>query len=265
MTRSARLSFNLGVAPGISRMFAEWPFPERLAQARTYGFRGVEGQAPEHPAEFRATLDTLGMSFACMSFARGAPDRGELGLAGLADRSSDFRTEVARAIDIARTLGCRRLHPLACQVANAAERARAQAVYLENIAYACRQAADAGMEILIEPICAKRQPNYLLHTCAQALNWMDQINAPNLRLILDMYHTAASDESPVSIAERHASSVGVFQVSQWPVRNQPAADDPVLRGTLAALTARGWDGWVCAEYEPSGPTAASLDWMQNLL
>lgn len=264
MSLSARLSFNLGVAPGISRMFAEWSYPERLVQARACGFGGVEGLAPERPAEFRTMLDALGMSFVCMGFARGAPDRGELGLAGLADRSSEFRDEVARAIDIAQTLGCTRLHPHAGQVANAAERARAKAVYMENMAYACRQAAEAGMEILIEPICAMRQPNYLLHTCAQALTWMDQINAPNLRLILDMFHTAASDESPVSIAESHAPSVGVFQVSQWPARNEPAADNPILRGTLAALKARGWDGWVCAEYIPTGPTAASLAWTENL-
>lgn len=264
MPHRPRLSFSLAVSPGISALFTEWPMPERLARARDCGFDGVEGPPPDDPAALRASLDALGMSFTCMSFARGAGERGELGIMCLPGRSQDFKDELARAIDTAATLGCTRLHPMAGLVPDASSPERCKSVYLDNLHHACVVAAAAGMQILIEPICSQRRPRYLLQRASQALAWIDELGAPNLALILDLYHTAAEAESAPQIAAGHAASIGIVQVAQWPARTQPAQDDPVLRQTLAALDEADWHGWVCAEYVPMGPTLQSLDWIRNL-
>lgn len=264
MPQRPRLSFSLAVSPGISALFAEWPMPERLARARACGFDGIEGPPPSDPAALRASLDALGMSFSCMSFARGAAERGELGIACLAGRSQDFKDELARTIDTAAMLGCKQLHPMAGLVPDASSLARCKDVYLDNLHHACATAAAVGMQILIEPICAQRQPRYLLQRAAQALEWISEIGASNLSLILDLYHTAAEGESAPRIAAEHAASIGIVQLAQWPARTQPAQDDPVLCQTLAALDEADWHGWICAEYVPTGPTLHSLDWIRNL-
>jgi len=264
MPRRARLSFNLAVSPGISALFAEWPMPERLARARDCGFAGVEGPPPDDPSALRASLDALDMSFTCMSFARDDSGRGELGITCLAGRAQDFKDELARAVDTAVALGCTRLHPMAGLVPDPSEFARCKDVYLDNLRHACTVAAAAGMQILVEPICAQRQPRYLLHYASQALAWMAEVDAPNLSLILDLYHATAAGESPARIATKHASSIGIVQVAQWPSRSQPQEDDAILRKTLAALDSADWRGWISAEYVPAGETSQSLDWLRNL-
>jgi hydroxypyruvate isomerase len=259
-----KLSFSLSNTPGVSAVFAEWAMPERLAHAREMGFRGIEAGIPENPAALRAALDALGMTFVCLSCARGEQQRDELGLAGLPDRRSDFRDEFERAIEIATALGCTRLHPLAGLLPQGSQRERCEDVYAENLAHACRQAAKVGMQVLIEPICALRQPRFLLHTAAQALELMERIAAPNLLLQLDMFHAAAAGESVPQIAASHARSVGLLQVAHGSSRCEPPEDDPTLAATLAALAQSHWDGWIGAEYIPSSTSEESLYWTRKL-
>ena len=261
MPEAVRLGFNLGVSPGVNAVCGEWAMPERLAQARRLGFGAVEGPVPDDPARLRAQLDALGMAFECLSFARGDPARGELGMACLPGRQREFREELERTIDAALQLGCHRLHPLAGQVPETAQRAACEAAYLGNLSDACRCAAAAGIRIVIEPIGRHRQPRYLLHTSAQALSYIDRLGSGRLGLILDLHHARGSGESPEAIAAAHAGVIDLLQVAGWPRRCAPSPHDSVLRGTWQALARAHWSGCVSAEYEPEDHTEDSLAWM----
>lgn len=243
-------------------MFGEWPLSERLAKARMHGFRAVEGPLPDDPAGLRSQLDVLGMAFECLSFARGDVASGELGIACLPGRRHEFREELARAIEAGQKLGCRRLHPLAGRVSNEAWRAACEATYLDNLSLACRWAAAAGMRIVIEPIGRHRQPSYLLHTCSQALGYIERLGAGQLGVILDIHHAMGSGEPPEAIAAAHASVIDVLQLAGWPQRSAPSLQDAVLQRTWHALERVNWTGCVSAEYEPQGRTEESLEWIQ---
>ncbi len=261
--RSSLLSFNLGIVPGVTAMFDVPDLRERLDTASSFGFSGVEGPVPASPSEMRQLLDERDMQFVCLSFARGRMEQGELGVACALGRRREFRDELRKVLDAAQSLGCRMVHPLAGRVASEA-RAQAREVYLENLRFACDEAGRVGVNIVVEPICAARQPDFFLNTQAQALQILQAVDAPNLRIMADMFHAGMSGELTSELARLHPETIGLLQVSSTTRRRQPDVDDPELLATLAALAGHGWRGWVSGEYVPEGDTDRSLAWTRLL-
>lgn len=257
------LSFNLAIVPGVTAMFNLASLPERLDLARSCGFSGVEGPVPSDLSALRKLLDERSMRYVCLSFARGRVDQGELGITALRQRTGEFREELHKVLEAAQELGCRMIHPLAGRVAGH-ERASAREVYLDNLRLACEEAGRFGVDVIVEPICAARQPDFYLHTQAQALDIMASVGASNLRIMADMFHAAMSNERTSDLARRNPQAIGLLQVSHAPQRCQPRADDPELHAVLSALAAQGWRGWVSGEYVPQGELAASLAWTRSL-
>lgn len=254
-----RLCFSLNRSPGVSAMFAELPLPAALASASALGFSGVEGAQPEDPHALRASLDEAGLAFACMSFGRGGA--GELGCAALPGREREFRAALDEAVRSAAVLGCCLIHPLAGLVPHAGEEERCHAVYRANLELAAAEADAAGLTVVVEPLSPRRQPRYLLHSHAQVLELLATVAGRGPGLVLDMFHAAGAGEDPAALAATHAAAIAIVQVADAPVRRQPAPGDARLAATARALAASGWDGWVSAEYEPQGSTAASLAWI----
>ena len=258
------LSFNLGLIPGVTSLFAEGELPQRLASARAHGFTGVEGSAPADPGMLRRLLEDHGMQFVCMSLGRGSTEAEALGTAALPGRQAVFREALLRGIDAAAAMSCTRIHPLGGLVPPQEDRATCQAIYIDNLRVACEEAGRAGIEVLIEPICAVRQPRYILQTHALAIEIIRSLGAANLRLMADMFHAHMSGESTAEIARLHADVIGLMQVADAPVRRQPSLDDERLRATLRALAANQWQGWISAEYVPEGELDESLAWTGQL-
>ncbi|QHE85512.1 TIM barrel protein [Hydrogenophaga sp. BPS33] len=263
MQAQALLSFNLGIVPGVTAMFDAPTLPQRLDAARASGFTGVEGAIPADPVAMRRLLDERGMHFVCLSFARGRTEQGELGIAALPDRGEAFQASLSDVLDAAEVLGCSMVHPVAGLVSEAA-RVEAASAYLDRLHLACEQASLAGVNVIIEPICAARQPAFFLQTQAQALGVLQAVNAPNLRIMADMFHAGLSGESTSKLARKHPGAIGLLQVSDVPHRRQPDPADPELQATLQALAAHGWNGWISGEYVPEGDLQASLAWTRLL-
>ncbi|MDO9436548.1 TIM barrel protein [Hydrogenophaga sp.] len=257
-----KLSFNLGMVPGVTELFPGDSLSERLTVARAHGFTGVEGPVPARPREVRQQLDAHGMRYACLSFARGDGAAGELGIAGLPGREAEFRDELDRAIEAADLLACDLIHPLAGRVPEGTSRAACWTQYGHHLQMACERAAQAGVQVIVEPICAARQPSFLLNTLAQAHSLAADL--PGLKIMVDMFHAALSGESVAAFARSHADSIGMLQVASVPTRSQPSAEDPELLAAVQALRSQGWAGWISAEYVPQGELPRSLDWLRVL-
>lgn len=261
--RPPRLSFNLRLIPGVTMMFPGESVPERLALARQHGFSGVEGTVPENPLALRHALEAEGMRCVCLSLGRGNTEAEALGIAALPGREAAFRDAILRGIEAASILSCSLIHPVGGLVAPS-ERSTYEAIYRENLRFACEAAAEANIQVVIEPICAARQPQYVLHTHAAAIDTVRSVDARNLGVMADMYHGRMSDESLPEIVRQHADSIPLLQVADAPVRRQPSAQDAQLQATFDALAAQHWQGWVSAEYVPEGSLSESLAWTHLL-
>jgi hydroxypyruvate isomerase len=257
------LSFNLRIVPGVAALFTKGALSQRLAAARARGFTGIDGVVPEDPRQLAQLLHDNDMQFVCMPVGRGSAPEEALGLAALPGRQEAFRDRLLRDLEIAASLASGMVHVLGGLVADEA-RPRCSEVYLENLRFACDQAQQFGIRVLIEPICAVRQPRYILHRHTDAIAIIDSLGVENLSLMADMFHAYQSGESIVDIAKQHSHRIGLFQVSDPAARTAPAANEPQLAEAIEALRSAQWRGWVSAEYVAQDDDPASLRWMDLL-
>lgn len=256
-------------AANLSMMYAEWPFPERFAAAVADGFSGVECQFPyDWPAaELAQRLNDSGLEQVLIN---APPGQGtERGLACLPGREADFRRGFSeQALPYAAALNCPRVHVMAGLMPPGSERAALQATFVRNLAWAAREAASAGVTVLIEPLNHRDMPGYFMHRQDHAHEIVAQIGAPNVAVQMDLYHCQIMEgDLSVSLARyldpAHPTRVGHLQVAGVPARHEPDEGELACGHLFDLIDALGWNGWVGAEYRPRGTTRDGLGWFQR--
>ena len=262
-------------AANLSMLYNEQAFLDRFAAAAADGFQAVEFLFPyafEAQALARRLADH-GLQQVLFNAPPGDFDAGERGLACLPGREAEFRSGFEQALAYAHALGCPRLHVMAGLAPPGVERARLQATYEANLAWAVGQAAAVGRQVLIEPINSRDIPGYFLNRQDQAHRIVQAIAAPNLQVQMDLYHCQIV-EGDVAMKLRHylpSGRVGHLQIAGVPERQEPDIGElnyPYLFQVIDEVSAAcGWDGWIGCEYRPArgavaGGTRAGLGWLR---
>ena len=259
----------LKFAANLSMMYTEHAFLERFAAAAADGFGAVEFLFPyDHPSsEIAARLQAHGLQQVLFNAPPGDWAAGERGMACLAERREELRRGmVEKAIPYALALGCPRVHLMAGLMPRGAERPALRATYVENLAWAAREAASAGLDLLIEPINKRDIPGYLLNRQDDAHEIVCEIGAPNLKVQMDLYHCQIV-EGDVAMKLRQylpTGRVGHLQIAGVPERHEPdlgELDHPYLFSVIDEL---GYDGHIGCEYRPRAGTSAGLGWLRAL-
>ena len=268
-------------AANLSMMYTEVNFLDRFAAAAADGFTAVEYLFPYayDKSEIADRLKAHGLTQALFNGPPGDWDQGERGLASLPGRETQFRAGVLeQALPYAQALGCKRVHLMAGVVPDGADRATHRATYITNLAWAAKEAAKAGVQILMEPINTRDVPGYFLNRQDHAHEIIREIGAPNLFVQMDLYHCQIV-EGDVAMKIRkylgdpqHRGRVGHFQIAGVPERHEPDVGEihhAYLFKLLDEVSAAcGWDGYVGCEYRPArgavaGGTSAGLGWMKG--
>ncbi|MCB1804125.1 MAG: TIM barrel protein, partial [Candidatus Competibacteraceae bacterium] len=177
-------------AANLSMLFNEMPFMERFAAAAQAGFKGVEYLFPyAYPAEQLAEqLAQQGLQQVLFNGPPGNWEAGERGLAAVPGREQEFQENFGKAIEYAKVLNCPRIHVMAGIVAEGTDIEEAFDTYLTNLGFAAEQCAAAGLDALIEPINSRDIPGFYLNNSTMATAIIDELQQPNLKLQLDLYH-----------------------------------------------------------------------------
>ncbi|KLI05879.1 MULTISPECIES: 2-oxo-tetronate isomerase [Mycolicibacterium] len=254
-------------AANLSMMYVEHAFPDRFAAAAADGFTAVEYLFPyAYPADhLRGLLDANGLRQVLFNAPPGDFESGERGVASLPGREAEFRDGFRHALTYAETLKCPRVHVMAGLAPAAAERAERLEVYRSNLTWAAAQAADRGVEVMIEPINQRDMPGYLLSFQDEAHRIVDEVSAPNLKVQLDLYHCQIT-EGDVTVRLRSdipTGRVGHLQIAGVPDRHEPDSGELAIDHLLAVIDETGFDGWVGCEYRPAAGTSEGLGWMRS--
>lgn len=260
MSRAWRFSANL------SFLFPELPFLDRFAAARAAGFKAVEyvclyDHSPEVLAHAAAAA---GVQTVLTNIPHGRWDQGERGIACLPDRRAEFRASITDTIRYCRALSCRRVNCLAGIAPVGADRAQLSATMADNLAFAAPLLADAGIDLVVEPINTNDMPGFLIATAAEALAVLDGAGARNLALQFDVYHEQTMTGDAIGALERHVGRIGHVQVADAPGRNEPGTGTVDFPRLFATLDRLGYGGYVGCEYKPKAGTAEGLSWRQTL-
>ena len=258
------------IAANLSMLFAEMPLPERFMAAAEAGFDGVEIQFPyELPAQaLRQALDHCGLPLVLMNLPAADLMQGGPGLGGVPNRVAEFEQALQQALRYAEVLQPLRVNLLPGRLAEGVPREQA----LECLAGRLRQTAEAfaglGIGVVCEAINRYDMPGFLVAGSQELDQLLQRVGDARVQAQLDLYHMARLGERlPDSIA-RLAGRIGHVQFADCPGRGEPGSGSLDFAGACAALRAAGYQGWLAAEYRPSGPAhspqaAQCSQWARN--
>lgn len=243
-----QFSANLGL------LWADLPLPDAIRAARQYGFDAIETQWPYHadPTDVRVALRETGLEMLSINTSKGVGEVGEFGLAAIPERGAQ---SVRDAFSYADAISARAVHVLP----GICEGTKAWATFEENLRLACDLAG--GRTVLIEPINPHDVSGYLLHSLTEAVELIEKIDHPRLKLMFDFYHIGRMDPDPIDRFHDVFPLIGHIQFASIPDRGAPDHGALNFEEVFAAVDASGWASPIGAEYRPVGKTEASLGWM----
>jgi hydroxypyruvate isomerase len=252
-------------AANLTMLFNESPFLERFAAAASAGFDAVEFLFPYEfeTAKLSELLKRHELKVILHNLPAGDWGRGERGIACHPDRVEEFKQGVSRAIEYATALGCPKVNCLAgIKPANVSAEA-AKATLVSNLRYAAPRLADAGLDLLIEPVNSLDIPGFLIDRSQPALDVIEEVGAPNFKLQYDIYHAQVMEGNIARTIERNFARIGHIQLADNPGRNEPGTGEINFFYLFRRIDELGYNGWIGCEYKPRASTKAGLDWLRT--
>ncbi len=248
----------------LSFLFTDVPFPERFSRAASAGFGGVEFMSPYEYSEqdVASWLAAGGLELVLFNLPAGDWAAGDRGLACLPERQEEFRASVEQASSYALALNCSRLHCLAGLPGSSLPEALIRDTYVENLRYCADRFAETGRQVMIEPINSRvDMPGYWLDTPSKAFVLLKEIDRPNVRVQLDLYHAQIMAGDLMRTLEKHLPRIGHIQIADNPGRNEPGTGEINYPFIFRRLDELAYEGWVGCEYKPKAGTEEGLAWM----
>ncbi len=248
-----KFSANLGF------LWTDLSLPDAIRAAKRAGFHAVECHFPyDTPAaDVKEALEHTGLQMLGLNTRLGDIAAGDFGLTALPNKIDDARVAIDEAMHYASMIKAKNIHVMAGNAYGDA----ARQTFINNLVYACAQAAHHDITILIEAINAHDVPKYFLHNQAQAIDIIKHVGAENLKLMFDCYHVGRTEDDVLSCLKSALPFVGHIQFAAVPDRGAPDHGEVEYPTLFKEIDALGWDTPLGAEYKPEGDTSASLGWM----
>ncbi|MEU6642336.1 TIM barrel protein [Saccharomonospora sp. NPDC046836] len=270
MTEQSGARYGLRYDVNLSMLFTELPLLRRPAAARAAGFGAIEFWWPFPVAvpgdtevdAFVSAVTEADVQLVGLNFFAGDMPGGDRGLVSWVGRENEFRDSVDVALGIAERLGCRTLNALYGNRIDGVDPAEQDELALSTLDRLAAVTADLETTVVLEPLSAA--PRYPLRTAADVLAVIDKVGRPNVRLLADLYHLAVNGDDLGALAADHTARIGHVQIADAPGRHEPGTGELDLNGHLAALEAAGYNGFVGLEYQPSGDSESSFDWLPRM-
>lgn len=252
-----RFSANLGF------LWPDRPLLQRVEAAARAGFRAIELHWPyDVPAvEMKEACRRHGLTLLGLNTVVGDAAEGDFGLGAVPGREAEFQAAVAQSIAYCRGSGATAIHCMAGAVPED-QRAEGRETFLRNLETAAAEAD--GLTLLLEPINPRDKPGYFYSRVGEAIELIEELGKPNVRLMFDVYHVGVTEGDVLTRLERCLPLIGHVQIAAVPSRAEPDEGEIAYPAIFAALDRIGYDGWVGCEYKPRGDTDAGLDWVGRL-
>ncbi len=247
-------------AANLSLMFCEVPFLDRFEAAAHAGFEAVEYLFPyDHaPAVIRERLRANGLTQALFNMPPGDFAYGERGLAALPDRVAEMQAGIDLALRYAEATGVARLHLMA-GLADPGD-PRACDTYRSAVVYAAGKLATAGLDLLLEPINSRNMPGYFMRDFGQAVDVIEELKLPNVKLQFDIYHCQILHGDVTTRLRAFMPITGHVQTASVPERHEPGTGELSDFFLFDELDRLGYAGFVGCEYIPASDTVRGLSW-----
>jgi hydroxypyruvate isomerase len=247
----------------LSMLWSELDPLERPAAARRAGFTHVESWWPGDAADGWAdAVRAEGLAVAALNADGGDAAAGDRGFLNDPARHREAVEAFEAALAIAGRVGAPCINVLLGRELPGASREAQLDAAATILARLAARAATAGVAIVLEPINTVDIPGYLAPTPAEVSALIERVGRPEVQLLFDAYHAARMGLDPVAEVRRFAALTGHVQFADCPGRGAPGTGDLDIRALADALADVGYAGAIGLEYDPAGPTEATLGFLR---
>ncbi|MCX7096905.1 MAG: TIM barrel protein [Methylococcales bacterium] len=252
----------LKFSANVSMLFTEMALSGRFKAAKLQGFSGVEIQFPYSLSAqtLKTILDAEQLKLVLFNVAADDLLQGGEGLACVPEKRHQFRQAVEQAQDYAKVLKPQAINILPGRCLDHQRFAEYLDTFKENLYFAAQAFAPLGIKTVFEAINTHDMPGFIIHTSAQMLEVLVQVQHPLLFMQYDIYHAQMMGGASEAFISRHADKIGHIQFADCPGRGQPGTGQLDFKRLFSAIEQSSYTGWVGAEYKPIGTTAQSLAW-----
>ena len=240
----------------LETFFLDQPFLRRMELAKAVGYRAVSfwsWKDKDLPAIRRASRK-LGLRIACFSGNR----RFTLIHPGHRTR---LMQEVTQALKIARQLECPSLCLLSDKLledgraaplpAKLSRREKKESL-VEGLRQLSKIASTFQTTLLLEPLNTRvDHPGCFLNSFAMALEAVQQVGQPNLKILYDIYHMSVMGEDVVAHLRKHLRWIGGVDVADAPGRHEPGTGRIDYAAVFKVLRRLKYRGVIGMEFFPS--------------
>ena len=248
----------------VSILFKEVPLLERFGRAAEAGFGAVEFWWPsgEDLGAVEKAVKDAGVRVALFNFDAGDMPGGDRGLVSDPDRQEQFRENVPVALELAQSLGCRKMNVLLGHEIDGMDREEQLELARENVGFAADQAREVGVEVVAEAVNTFENGPYLIYTTQDAVDFVESVGRGNLAIQHDFYHMQRMEGNLVATLQEHTDMVGHVQIADSPGRGEPGTGEIYYPYVLGVLEDLGYSGYVGLEYNPTTEkTEDSFAWL----
>ncbi|QKE62647.1 TIM barrel protein [Aquipseudomonas campi] len=258
------------IAANLSMLFTELPLLERAQAAAAVGFEGVEIQFPyEVPAiRLKEALERAGLPLVLINLPAADLMTGGPGLAAVPARQAEFAAALQEALTYAAMVRPSCVNVLPGRLAEGVTREEALAVLVANLRKAAEAFQCLGIRVLCEAINPLDMPGFLINTPEQLDELLRAVDHPNCQAQFDLYHMARQGLDIEAGIALLAGRIGHVQFADCPGRGEPGSGELDFLPLIRVLQARGYGGWLGAEYKGDRLHVGSFAWLrlwQNLL
>ena len=249
----------------LSMMYQEVDFIDRFGLVAADGFEYVEFLFPyTYPAQSIVDqLTTHGLKLPLFDSPPGDFQAGERGIAVLTDRQKEFEDGISLAIEYAQAMDCPNLHVMAGIIPDGQTFQDLLPTYLKRIEFAALACEPFNIDVLIEPINTTSMPNYFINYQSQAVQVIQELLLPNVKLMMDFFHAQIMEGNLEHHLIKNLPYIGHIQIAGVPHRNEPNLGEVNYQYLLNLLDTLPYDGIVGCEYKPLKGTSEGLKWLDS--
>jgi hydroxypyruvate isomerase len=248
----------------ISMLFTEHDWLDRPKAAADAGFGAIEIQFPyEHSVEAWAkAIGDAGVAVAVLNLPVGDMLSGGPGLAAIPGREDAFAEAITQAKAYAAVLRPRNVNVLAGMPPANLPRMECLDILAGNLRAAAEAFEPLGVGVVTEAVNTRDRPGYFLSRTEEAVAAVRLAGHGNLGIQHDLYHMQIMEGDLVETLSSQRAVISHIQFADAPGRHEPGTGEIPFPIIFEAIDAIGYGGWVGAEYEPTGRTEDSLEWLR---
>jgi hydroxypyruvate isomerase len=257
----------LNLAVNLSLIFTEVPLLQRFALAKQQGFHAVEIQFPYELsiAQIQQQLDQHDLELILINAPVGDLMQGGDGLAGVPGREIEFSMAIKQARLYALELNVPTVNILAGKQPQQRDLLSCLKTLADNLRFACDALQKAGITPVIEMINGRDMPRFLLQNLAHGQEMLEAVHHPALKLQYDCYHMAMMGEDLLAGLQDNLEHIAHIQFADFPNRHEPTTGIIDYQQLFSWIQQSPYLGFCGAEYQPSGQSADSFNWLKSYI